>query len=144
MSLTELFDGHRELLRLMNDVIDAAGHAGATSEIAQARRAMAQAAARHLARKNLLVIAPLSRSPCPKHRELARRLTDEILATRQATIEHYGIWTLAAIEADPREFRMTVRGMLRALEKRFQYEEDMVFPQVIAAMQAAAEAQHAA
>jgi hypothetical protein len=104
---------------------------------------MAQAAARHLAKKNLLVIAPLSQSPCPEHRELARRLTDEILATRQTAIEHYGIWTLAAIEADPREFRMTVRGMLRSLEKRFQYEQDAVFPQVIAAMQAMA-AQRAA
>jgi hypothetical protein len=143
MPLTVLFDGHRELLRLMNDVIDAAGHAGATSEIAQARRTMAQATARHLAKKNLLVIAPLSQSPCPRHRELARRLTDEILATRQATIEHYGVWTLAAIEADPREFRMTVRGILRSLEKRFQYEQDTVYPQVIAAMQAVA-AQRAA
>lgn len=143
MPLTVLCDGHRELLRLMNDVIDAAGHAGATSEIAQARRTMAQAAARHLSKKNVLVIAPLGQSSCPEHRELARRLTDEILATRQATIEHYGIWTLAAIEADPREFRMTVRGLLRSLEKRFQYEEDAVFPKVIEAMQAVAAEQAA-
>jgi len=143
MPLTVLRDGHRELLRLLDDVIDAAGRNGAISEIAEARRTMAQAAARYLAKKNMLVIAPLSRSPCPAHRELARRLTDEILSTRQATIEHYGIWTLAAIEVNPREYRMTVRALARSFEKRFHYEESEVYPVVLAAMQEAA-AQRAA
>jgi len=133
MPLTVLRDGHRELLGLLEDVIAAAGR-GDASEIAEARRTMAQAAARHLARKNALVIAPLSQSPCPEHRELARRLTDEILATRQNTMEHYGIWTLAAIAADPREYRMTVRALSRTFEKRFHYEESEVYPVVITAM----------
>jgi hypothetical protein len=143
MPLTVLRDGHRELLRLMDDIIDAAGHNGAANDIALARRTMAQSVARHLAIKNNLVIAPLRQSPRPEHRELARRLTDEILTTRQSTIEHYGIWTMAAIEADPREFRMAVRGLLRSMEKRFQYEEDEVHPIVLQAMQVLA-AQHAA
>lgn len=143
MPLTALRDGHRELLHLLDEVIDAAGRNGAVSEIADARRMMAQAAARYLARKNQLVIAPLSQSPCPAHRELARRLTDEILATRQITMEHYGIWTLAAIEADPREYRMTLRALYRSFERRFHYEESEVYPVVIAAIQQVA-AQRAA
>jgi hypothetical protein len=143
MPLTVLCDGHRELLRLLDDIIDAAAHKGATNEIALARRAMAQAVARQLDAKNRLVIAPLRQSPRAEHRELARRLTDEVLAARQVSIEHYSQWSLADIEADPREFRMTVRQLARSLEKRFQYEEETVHPVVIEAMRAL-EAQRAA
>lgn|SRR5689334_10230515 len=136
MPLTMLCDGHREMLRLLDDIINAVTHKVAADEIALARRAMAQAVARHLADKNRLVIAPLRESPRAEHRDLARRLTDEILTTRQASIEHYSLWTLAAIEADPREFRMTVRQLARSLEKRFQYEEETVHPVAIEAMRA--------
>jgi hypothetical protein len=138
MPLTELRDLHREVLRLLDDVIEAAAHGGAGNQIAQARHTMAQAVARQLAKEQQLVIAPLRQSASPTHRELARRLTDEALATRQVTIEHYGTWTLAAIAADPREFRMTVRGYARSLEKRFRDEEEKVHPQVIEAMRAQA------
>lgn len=143
MPLTVLRDGHRELLRLLDAVIAAAGHNGAADELALARRTLAQATARHVAQKNMLVVLPLQQSPRAEHRELARRLTDEILTTRQAAIEHYGIWTLAAIEADPREYRMSLRAVIRSMEKRFQYEEDEVHPVAIEAIRALA-AQRAA
>lgn len=143
MPLTVLRDGHRELLRLMDEIIESAGHAGSTNQVAQARHTMAQTMARFLARHDRMVIAPLRRSPSPEHRALVRRLTDETLATRQATIEHYGTWTLDAIEADPREYRMAVRGIYRLLERRFHYEESEVHPRVIEAIQAIA-AQRAA
>lgn len=135
MPLTVLRDGHRELIRLLNNIIDAVPHQGATSEITQTRHLMAQATARHLANKNRLVIGPLSRSACPGDRDLARRLTDELLALRQMAIEHYGTWTIAAIDADPREFRMAVRGMIRMLERRFQLEEKDIHPKVLEAIQ---------
>ncbi|WP_213982041.1 hypothetical protein [Sphingomonas sp. dw_22] len=143
MPLTVLRDGHRELLRLMDDIIESAGHAGPASQVAQARHIMAQAMARFLAQHDRMVIAPLRRSPRPEHRALVRRLTDETLAMRQATIAHYGTWTLDAIEADPREYRMAVRAVYRMLDRRFQYEEDEVHPRVIEAIQALA-AQRAA
>lgn len=142
MPLTVLRDGHRELLRLLDEVIVTA-HNGPAEELAAVRRTLAQATARHVAQKNTLVVLPLQRSPRTEHRELARRLTDEILATRQAAIEHYAIWTLAAIEADPREYRMSLRAVIRSMEKRFQYEEDEIHPRAIDAMRALA-AQRAA
>ncbi len=137
MPLTVVREGHRELIRLLNQIIEAAGPGAVADTLANARKAMAQEVARQLANKNALVITPLGASACPTHREVARRLIDEILTMRQVSIEHYAIWSMAAIEADPREYRMTLRALVRSLEKYMQREEGEIHPLVLEAMRAA-------
>jgi len=129
--LDVLHQEHRELLRLTEAVMEAAGAIEPSfDKIAAARHALGQAGSRHVTNKLTIVTRTLQASADPKHRALGRRFTDELVALRQSASEHYGMWTMARVREDPREFRMAVRSQYRALRMRLLWEEAEVFPVV--------------
>lgn len=143
-----LHQEHRELLRLTEAVMEAAGEITPSfDKIAAARHALGQAGSRHVMNKLAIVTRALQDSADPRHRALGRRFTDELMALRQSASEHYGTWTMARVKEDPREFRMAVRSQYRALKARILWEEREVLPVVeklLAASAPGAAPRHAA
>ncbi|WHU02719.1 hypothetical protein [Sphingomonas sp. NIBR02145] len=138
---------HRELLRLTEAVMEAAGAIEPSfDKIAAARHALGQAGSRHVIGKLSTITQALQASADPAHLALGRRFTDELMTLRQSASEHYGLWTMARVKEDPREFRMAVRSQYRALKARVDWEEAEVFPVVaqLLAAPAAMPVQHRA
>jgi len=130
---------HRELLRLVEAVMEAAGEIEPSfDKIAAARHALGQAGSRNVIGKLSTITKVLQASANPAHRELGRRFTDELMTLRQSSSEHYGVWTMARVKEDPREFRMAVRSQYRALKARVDWEEAEVFPIVAQLLAASA------
>jgi hypothetical protein len=120
---------HRELVRLTEAVMQAAaGSEICIDAIAAARHALGQLITRHISHKQLIITATLQNSADPAHQRLAWRFTEDLMKLRQSTSEHYGIWTMARLRADPREYRMAVRTQHRMLKARIVWEETEVFP----------------
>ena len=72
--------------------------------------------------------APLGASTDPYDRALARRYTSDLLSMRQSGIAHMGQWTMEAITADPREYRLAVRAQIRMMAVRREWEESEFLP----------------
>lgn len=129
MTLQDLYEEHRELFRLGEKLIAAAAFDPPhMPELIAARRDMAQAVARHLGNEARLALVPLSASADPYDRALARRYTNDLLSMRQSGIAHMGRWTMEAITDDPREYRLAVRGQLRMMAVRRDWEESEFLP----------------
>jgi hypothetical protein len=129
MTLQDLYEEHRELFRLGNELIEAASFdPPRMAELVAARRQMAQAISRHLANEARLALMPLSASTDPYDRALARRYTSDLLMMRQASSAHMGQWTMETIAADPREYRLAVRGLMRTMAARRDWEESEFLP----------------
>jgi hypothetical protein len=131
MTLKDLYEEHREIFRLGERLIEvAAFDPPHVPELIAARRAIAQAVARHLANEARLALMPLGASTDPYHRALARRYTSDLLSMRQSGIAHMGRWTTENIAADPREYRLAVRGQMRMMAARREWEESEFLPAV--------------
>lgn len=129
MTLENLYEEHRELFRLADELIAAAAFdPPRMPELVAARRAMSQAVARHLGNEARLALAPLSASSDPYDRALARRYTNDLLTMRQSGIAHMGHWTMDSIAADPREYRLAVRAQIRMMAIRREWEETEFLP----------------
>lgn len=131
MTIDDLYEQHRELIALGDEIIAAASvHPPVMADLIAARRAFAQAASRHMADEARIALRPLAASPDAGDRALARRYTDEMLVMRQGSSEHYACWTAEAIAADPREYRMQVRQLVKVLAARRLWEETEFLPAV--------------
>jgi hypothetical protein len=129
MTLQDLYEEHREIFRLGERLIEvAAFDPPHVSELIAARRAIAQAVARHLGNEARLALMPLGASTDPYHRALARRYTSDLLSMRQSGIAHMGRWTTENIAADPREYRLAVRAQMRMMAARREWEESEFLP----------------
>jgi hypothetical protein len=129
MTLQDLYEDHREILRLGEKLIEiAAFDPPRMPQLVAARREIAQAVARHLANEARLALMPLGASGDPYDRALARRYTSDLLSMRQSSSAHMGHWTMDAIAADPREYRLAVRAQLRMTAARRQWEETEFLP----------------
>jgi hypothetical protein len=129
MTLQDLYEEHRELLRIGEKLIEIASFDPPRMlELVAARREMAQAVSRHLGNEARLALMPLSASTDPYERALARRYTSDLLSMRQSGIAHMGQWTMEAITADPREYRLAVRAQLRMMAVRRTWEETEFLP----------------
>ncbi|WP_029724140.1 hypothetical protein [Sphingomonas sp. UNC305MFCol5.2] len=129
MTLQDLYEEHRELFRIGEKLIEiAASDPPRMPELVAARREMAQAVARHLGNEARLALMPLGASTDPYDRALARRYTSDLLSMRQSGIAHMGQWTMEAITADPREYRLAVRAQLRMMAARRAWEEAEFLP----------------
>jgi hypothetical protein len=127
--LDVIYHEHREILRLTEAVMQVASEmAICASKLTTARHALGQAGAKHILNKLAIVTRALQDSPDPAHHQLARRFTDELTTLRQSASEHYRIWTIAQVQADPREYRMAVRTQQRQLKARVAWEEAEVLP----------------
>lgn len=120
---------HRELVRLTDAVIEAAGDLEASIEqIAFARRVLGQSVIRHVDNKQKIITATLQASADPAHQQLAWRFTEDLMKLRQSTSEHYGVWTATRIAEDRQGFVVAVRYQRRLLRARIAWEETSVFP----------------
>jgi hypothetical protein len=129
MTLQDLYEDHREIFRLGEKLIQvAAADRPRMTELVAARREIAQAVARHLGNEARLALMPLGASTDPYDRALARRYTSDLLSMRQSGIAHMGRWTMDAIAADPREYRLAVRAQMRMMAARRQWEESEFLP----------------
>ncbi|ATY32667.1 hypothetical protein [Sphingomonas psychrotolerans] len=129
MTLQDLYEDHRQILRLGEKLIEvAAFDPPHMPQLVAARREIAQAMARHLANEARLALMPLGASSDPYDRALARRYTSDLLSMRQSSSAHMGHWTMDAIAADPREYRLAVRAQLRMMAARRQWEETEFLP----------------
>lgn len=129
MTVQDLYEEHRELFRIGDKLIEvAAFDPPRMQELVAARREMAQAVARHLGNEARLALAPLGASSDPYDRALARRYTSDLLSMRQSGIAHMGQWTMEAIAADPREYRLAVRAQMRMMAVRREWEENEFLP----------------
>lgn len=129
MTVQDLYEEHRELFRIGEKLIEvAAFDPPHMPELIAVRREMAQAVARHLGNEARLALAPLSASTDPYDRALARRYTSDLLSMRQSGIAHMGQWTMEAIAADPREYRLAVRAQIRMMAVRREWEESEFLP----------------
>jgi hypothetical protein len=129
MTLQDLYEEHRELFRIGEKLIHVASFDPPhMQELIAARREMAQAVARHLGNEARLALMPLSVSADPYDRALARRYTSDLLMMRQASSAHMGHWTMEAIASDPREYRLAVRGLMRTMAVRRDWEESEFLP----------------
>lgn len=129
MTVQDLYEEHRDLFRIGEKLIEvAAFDPPRMQELVAARREMAQAVARHLGNEARLALAPLSASSDPYDRALARRYTSDLLSMRQSGIAHMGQWTMEAIAADPREYRLAVRAQIRMMAVRREWEESEFLP----------------
>lgn len=130
---------HRELLRLTEAVMEAAGEIELSiDKVAATRHALGQVITRHVTSKHAIITQALQSSADPAHRQLARRFTEDLMTLRQSTSEHYCTWTMARVKEDPREFRMAVRSQHRLLKARIAWEESEVFPIVAKLLAASA------
>ncbi|MDP5277590.1 hypothetical protein Q9Q95_01535 [Sphingomonas sp. DG1-23] len=129
MTLQDLYEEHREIFRLGEKLIHvAAADRPRMPELVAARREIAQAVARHLGNEARLALMPLGASTDAYDRALARRYTSDLLSMRQSGIAHMGQWTMDAIAADPREYRLAVRAQMRMMAARRQWEESEFLP----------------
>lgn len=129
MTLQDLYEEHRELFRIGEKLIEVASFDPPhMQELVTVRHQMAQAVARHLGNEARLALMPLSASTDPYDRALARRYTSDLLSMRQSGIAHMGQWTMEAIAADPREYRLAVRGQMRMMAARRDWEEAEFLP----------------
>jgi hypothetical protein len=129
MTLQDLYAEHRAIFRLGEKLIEvAAFDPPHMIELVAARRDIAQAVARHLGNEARLALMPLGASTDPYDRALARRYTSDLLSMRQSGIAHMGQWTMDAITADPREYRLAVRAQLRMMAIRREWEETEFLP----------------
>ncbi|WP_404334535.1 hypothetical protein AB2M62_13530 [Sphingomonas sp. MMS12-HWE2-04] len=129
MTIDDLYAQHRELMRLCEDILTAASTSPpAMADLLAARRAMAQAMARHLADETVLALKPLGTSPDAGDRALARRYTDDLLVLRQGSTAHYAAWTAETIAAAPREYRLQVRQLMNVMAARRLWEETEFLP----------------
>ncbi|MDT8759944.1 hypothetical protein MZO42_14675 [Sphingomonas psychrotolerans] len=129
MTLQSLYEEHREIFRLGEQLIEVAGlDSPPMHELVAARRAISQAVARHLGNEARLALMPLGASADPYHRALARRYTSDLLSMRQSGIAHMGRWTMETIAADPREYRLAVRAQMRMMAARREWEESEFLP----------------
>ncbi|NIJ19713.1 hypothetical protein FHS95_001382 [Sphingomonas naasensis] len=129
MTVQDLYEDHRELFRIGEKLIEiASSEPPRITALIAARREMAQAVARHLGNEARLALMPLGASGDPYDRALARRYTSDLLAMRQSGIAHMGQWTMEAILADPREYRLAVRGQIRMMAARREWEETEFLP----------------
>jgi hypothetical protein len=129
MTLQDLYAEHREIFRLGDELIAvAANDPPNMSELVAARRAIAQAIARHLGNEARLALAPLGASNDAYDRALARRYTSDLLSMRQSGITHMSQWTMETIAADPREYRLAVRAQMRMMAARRDWEENEFLP----------------
>ncbi|MEP9357911.1 hypothetical protein [Sphingomonas sp. KR3-1] len=120
---------HRELIRLTDAVIETADDSAASIEqIAGARHALGQLIIRHVSNKQAVITATLLASTDPAHHQLAWRFTEDLMKLRGSTSEHYGVWTIAGIEADRKGFAAAVRYQRRLLRARIAWEEHAAFP----------------
>ncbi len=128
MTLHDLYEDHRELFRIGDKLIEAASNPPNMPELIAVRRKMSQAIARHLSNEARLALMPLNASSDPYDRALARRYTSDLLMMRQASSAHMGQWTPEVIVADPREYRLAVRGLMRMTAARRDWEEAEFLP----------------
>lgn len=129
MTLQDLYEEHGELVRIGNRLIEvAAFDPPRMQELIATRREMAQAIARHLAAEARLALMPLTASTDAYDRALARRYTSDLLSMRQSSSAHIGQWTMDAITADPREYRLAIRAQLRMMAVRREWEETELLP----------------
>jgi len=129
MTLQDLYEEHRQLFQLGENLIAAAASdPPQMTALVSARREMAQAIARHLGNEARLALMPLGASSDPYDRALARRYTSDLLMMRQSSSAHMGLWTMEAIAADPREYRLAVRGLMRMMAARREWEETEFLP----------------
>jgi hypothetical protein len=129
MTLQDLYEQHRLLLRLGSKLVDlSAVRPLPLEELTLARREIAQAVAHHLIHEARLALTPMRASPDPRDRALARHYTSDLLALRQASSAHTAFWTPLAIAHDPREYRMAVRALLKSLAARIEWEESEFLP----------------
>lgn len=129
MTVQDLYEEHRELFRIGDKLIEIASHdPPRIAALVAARREMAQAVARHLGNEARLALMPLGASSDPYDRALARRYTSDLLSMRQSGIAHMGQWTMEAILADPREYRLAVRAQIRMMAVRREWEETEFLP----------------
>lgn len=129
MTLQDLYEEHRALFRIGEKLVEVASFdPPRMQELVAVRREMAQAVSRHLGNEARLALMPLSASTDPYDRALARRYTSDLLSMRQSGIAHMGQWTMEAITADPREYRLAVRAQLRMMAVRRTWEETEFLP----------------
>ena len=129
MTLQDLYEEHRDIFRIGEKLIAVATNDPPhMAELVSVRREMAQAVARHLGNEARLALMPLSASTDPYDRALARRYTSDLLSMRQSGIAHMGQWTMEAIVADPREYRLAVRAQIRMMAVRREWEESEFLP----------------
>lgn len=129
MTLQDLYEEHRALFRIGEKLIEVAScDPPRMQELTVVRREMAQAVARHLGNEARLALMPLSASADAYDRALSRRYTSDLMMMRQASSAHMGQWTMEAIAADPREYRLAVRGLMRMTAARRDWEESEFLP----------------
>ncbi|MHA6720131.1 hypothetical protein ACX40Y_11845 [Sphingomonas sp. RS6] len=140
MTFNQLRDMHREIISLVHRLAAVCERGEPTDALNEARAMVHAAIAHYLAHKEALVIAPLRESDDCAHRAMARRCALEDLEGRQLAEAHRAEWTICAIRRHPREYQKIVRQILRMIQRRAAYQEQVVFPMVREALAARAQA----
>lgn len=129
VELQQLYDEHRELYRLGDELVEAViAQPLQVCAIVAARRRLSQAVLRHMAHEARIALAPLTASPDPADQAIARRYTSDLLAMRQESSGHIGRWTTSAIEADPAGYLAGTRWLLERMKARGDWEEAEFLP----------------
>jgi hypothetical protein len=139
MTLQRLREMHREIIPLVVELIAISERGDAFDGLPAARAALAAAISDYLALKEIQVITPLRESDNCAHRAMARRCALEDVESRHFSAAHAADWTLAVIRRHPREYRTVLRQILRMLQRRADYQEQVVFPMVREALAARAQ-----
>ncbi len=129
MALQQLYDEHRELYLLGDELVEAvSARPLEMCAIVTARRRLSQAVSRHMAREARLALAPLSASSDPLDQIVARRYTTDLLALRHGSSGHVAQWTTVAITADPVAYLAATRRRLDVMTVRGDWEEAEFLP----------------
>ena len=129
MTLQDLYEQHRDVMRLGAELVELTLiDPVPMSELMAVRRALSQAMSHHLLLEARIALTPMTASGDPADRALARRYTSDLLLMRQASSPHMAYWTPLAIAADPREYRLATRTLLKMVAARRDWEESEFLP----------------
>ncbi|PVX28556.1 hypothetical protein [Sphingomonas pokkalii] len=134
MSLQSLDVCTRESLDAARAMAALVDRQSSSSEFAAARERFMAAMRSHHATTDAVLLAPLRESDDCAHHAMARRATEQDLARRELVAEHFAAWPAEAIRADAPRYRRAVRQLLRMLERRNAYQEQVLLPMAMEAL----------
>lgn len=125
----------QSLKDISRDIFDLIEQVPRTSEppidlprLADLRKKIGIAHNQLFAEQERLLLQPLRDSGDPALAAIARCCVDRDLELRRTGLVHYQRWTLARVAEDPAGYQADLRQMLRNMEARALYSEQIAYP----------------
>lgn len=128
MPFTPLHAATHELADSLQKLRGIAERGLSAASLEQARRQLAAAMSAYFIAKEAVLITALRESDDCAHRAIARRAVELDLEWRQHHRQHLTDWPIQMARANPQRCRLGLLRLIRMVERRLAYQEEILLP----------------